>query len=125
MSINDKIANAIIETSISNLRRYGKEKLQDLRVNLDLDQDGRNDFDQSAELLEQLVGALKTLSKSIDFVKIANNLQILAAALRDTASAFQTEDAKGAIVTCQQSSSELLKLIGLALDKYKASEPAE
>jgi hypothetical protein len=122
MSLDQKIANAIIDNSITNLRRYGKEKLQDLKENLDLDQDGRSDFDQSAEMLEQLVGGLKVLSNSIDFVKIANNLQILSTALRETAGAFQTEEAKKAIATCQESSAGLLKLIGLALNKYKASE---
>ena len=125
MSINEKIADAIIESSISNLRRYGKEKLKDLKENLDLDHDGRNDFDQSAEMLEQLVGGLKVLSKSIDFMKIANNLQILATALRETANAFQTEEAKQAIVMVQDSSAGLLKLVGLALDKYKETEPTD
>jgi len=125
MSINDKIADAIIESSISNLRRYGKEKLLYLKANLDLDNDGRNDFDESAEMLEQLVGGLKILTKSIDFMKIANNLQVLSTALRETAGAFQTEEAKQAIVMVQESSSGLLKLVGLALDKYKATEPTE
>jgi hypothetical protein len=125
MSINEKIADAIIESSISNLRRYGKEKLKDLRANCDLDHDGRNDFDQSAEMLEELVGGLKILSKSIDFMKIANNLQILSTALRETANAFQTDEAKQAIVMVQDSSAGLLKLVGLALDKYKATEPTD
>jgi len=125
MSLDQKIANAIIDTSIVNLRRYGKEKLADLRQNLDLDNDGRSDFDQCAELLEQLVGGLQVLTKSIDFERVAINLQLLSTALRETAGAFQTAETKKALVTCHESSQGLLKLVGLALDKYKEIEAAD
>ena len=122
MSLDQKITNAIINSSISTLRRYGQEKLQQLRMNMDLDKDGHNDIDQAVAFLEQLTNGLSQLSQSIDYEKLGAAMDKMSAGVADARSAIQKQDLQDSFAECRHSSAGLLKLIGLALAEYKSIE---
>lgn len=121
MSLDKRITSAVTNTMINHFRQSAREKLQELRMNLDLDQDGRSDIDQAVELVERLAEGLKKLAQAIDFEKVGSGLDKLVAGLSETGAAINVPDARGSLTVCKDSSTELLKLVGLALANYKST----
>ncbi len=123
MSLDQRITGAVINSVINHYKQVAKKSLHDLRMNMDLDHDGRSDLDQAAELVEKVAGGLRRFALSIDFDKAGTGLEKLVGGLAETAAAVDITEARTAISTCKEPSAQLFKLVGLAVANYKSGSP--
>ena len=120
MSLDQRITSAVINSVINHYKQVAKESLHDLRMNLDLDHDGRGDLDQAVELVEKVAAGLKRFALSIDFDKVGTGLDKLVGGLAETTAAINIPEARTSLSACKESSTQLLELVGLAVANYKS-----
>ena len=68
------LKKTLTTVAVDSFRDYLKEKLEKLKE-LDLDQDGRKDVDQVAELLMHVSAKVKDAIESTDFPKLASGFE--------------------------------------------------